>query len=801
MHRHMKSIISNEAFHDLVADMVVKEAEWMDEARAERAWEIFVKRADVHERRFREWMNDVFARQEAQVIANINANSDPELRGSPVRGLITKDIIDVWLFPSDEWVDDMKSIGGLYMTDAMAETGQAALDNLILDASFNVADPRAEAFIRNRSFKFATDVNDATQAALRANLSEGLAGGESIPELRKRVQQVFAEGYSPLDVRASKVRAEMIARSEIIRASNAGAELGFMQSGVVEGKEWYSALDERVCFPADTLVRCHRNDRPIQDIQIGDMVRSIKLTARQTPIIGDFPVTGIMKREYTEDLYGIQYNGRELIATGDHPVFVQSGKGMTEIKNIAVGDLVESPELIRYRITDTFCVPVSAISSETPFYVYNLEVAGGHTYYANGILVHNCPWCNDMHGKIMGLGQAFFEQGDGFTVDGSTLKLDYEEVRHAPLHPRCVDKETEIYTEHGWKLMKDTHIHESVMTLNPETRNIEWGTIIGKTEHKQDEMVHITNKQNSFDMMVTPEHPFFGYKRVDRGINGRKPEPIWLNGIEELNSEFRFYATSRWIGDDPEFISVGEPELFDTTIQFDVADFCRFMGYYLSEGSTIQRKTGRHQISIHQEIHHEQMWQELKDLPVKKIWKGKDKIYFSDEKLGRYLVQFGKSYQKYVPFEIKQLSAKYIRIFLEAYCLGDGHIKKGKRWKNGNFKDSIVYDTSSKRMADDLGELIIKTGKSVSYKLSDKAGKQMVIKGKTYTLNHDMWRVNELTSEYKMFRNMQVNRVPYNDIVYDVEVDRNHTILTRRNGKVIWGSNCRCTLLPVVIGV
>lgn len=35
------------------------------------------------------------------------------------------------------------------------------------------------------------------------------------------------------------------------------------------------------------------------------------------------------------------------------------------------------------------------------FSVYNLEVGDAHTFYANGILVHNCPLCNSMQGEII----------------------------------------------------------------------------------------------------------------------------------------------------------------------------------------------------------------------------------------------------------------------------------------------------------------------------------------------------------------------------------------------------------------
>ena len=267
-----------------------------------------------------------------------------------------------------------------------------------MDASFDVADPRAQAFISNRSFKFATDVNETTQSALRGSLSEGLAGGESIPELRKRVQSVFTDGYGPLNVRAGKARAEMIARSEIVRASNAGAELGYMQSGVVEAKEWYASISERTC-----------------------------------------------------------------------------------------------------------------------------------------------EYCLEMHGKTMGLGEAFFAQGDVMTVEGgSSIKLDYEEVRHPPLHPRCYSADTQIYIRRGWQLVSNAVIGDEVMTVNPKTRERLWGAhVVATTKHEATEMVHIYGDR--FDMLVTVDHPFFGYRLQD----GKKPKAVFIDGIDALPDDFAFYGWKR----------------------------------------------------------------------------------------------------------------------------------------------------------------------------------------------------------------------------------------------------------------
>ena len=364
------------------------------------------------------------------------------------------------------------------------------------------------------------------------------------------------------------------------------------------------------------------------------------------------------------------------------------------------------------------------------------------------------------------------------------------EEAHAflPIHPHCYDKETEIYTKSGWKYFKDVKMGESILTLIPESKQLEWNKVINKIKYKQDKMISLTNRQNSFDMLVSKNHPYFGYKRIMKNAK-RTVEPVWYDNIKKLNSEFAFYNSSKWQGEEREKTNING-------IVFNTKDYCRLLAYFLSEGSIVRRNNTRWQISIAQSNHLEKMWKDIKDLPLNRIWLGKDKIYISDDRLGEYLSQFGKSYEKYIPDEIKNLSAKYIRIFLDAYLLGDGNIKKGKNWKDGNFKDSRVYFTSSKRMSDDLGELIIKIGKSVSYKEDKCKGNKVKFKNGTYIINNDLWRVNELTSNYKFYSNLIIKEVNYNNMVYDVEV-KNHTILTRRNGKVIWGSNCRCAWVVV----
>ena len=98
-------------------------------------------------------------------------------------------------------------------------------------------DDVARLWILQRSLTLAKGINTATMSAIRMALAEGLAEGESIQLLSRRI-----EGY--FDTHA-KYRATMVARTETTVASNAGAVDRYQKEGF-EQKEWFTAMDERV---------------------------------------------------------------------------------------------------------------------------------------------------------------------------------------------------------------------------------------------------------------------------------------------------------------------------------------------------------------------------------------------------------------------------------------------------------------------------------------------------------------------------------------------------------------------------
>ena len=351
----------------------------------------------------------------------------------------------------------------------------------------------------------------------------------------------------------------------------------------------------------------------------------------------------------------------------------------------------------------------------------------------------------------------------------------------------CYHKDTEVMTKNGFKKFINLSPDDKILTLNPETKDLEYANIKNFFAKKIDNIVHIKGK--SLDMAVDPNHTFFTYKKIEHKKGKYSLEPRFIDGIENLGKmSNKFFGSSKWIGEEPEFIFIGNKK-----IKTDV--FCKFMGYYLSEGH-IDHKICTTAVHITQFKHLDKMYDDIKGMGFHKN-KGCLRLY--DKEIVEYLRKFGYSYEKYVPDEILKLSSKYIRVFLDAYALGDGSLSKKIKMYGNVGKTNQKYYTSSKRMMDTLCECIIKSGKGVSVKLKEMKGKSVKFKNGEYHLNTDMYWITEKENVYMQLKTANMSLMPYNDFVYDIEVDKNHTLLVKYGSCIHWNSNCKCDFKPVIV--
>lgn len=189
-------------------------------------WRRWTRQTDRREQQWETAAAEMFRRQQESVLARLRNRSRDAIAAESAP------------FDPDEWLGKWRQLGFDLMTDTFSDAAMEALDEIGVSSMFDLTNPLVTQWLQQRAQRFAQRVNDTTWNDLQKTLSEGIDAGEGIDDLAERIKKIFKE--------ASDGRARMIARTETIAASNAGGLEAARQSGVVRGKTWFSALDERV---------------------------------------------------------------------------------------------------------------------------------------------------------------------------------------------------------------------------------------------------------------------------------------------------------------------------------------------------------------------------------------------------------------------------------------------------------------------------------------------------------------------------------------------------------------------------
>lgn len=371
-------------------------------------------------------------------------------------------------------------------------------------------------------------------------------------------------------------------------------------------------------------------------------------------------------------------------------------------------------------------------------------------------------------------------------MDGKKFPLSEKEVgvNFPPLHNWCYDDKTEVYTSEGWKLFKDCKDDELYLSMNPENENISFMPAVRKVQYQYDgEMIKFKNR--TFNLLVTPDHMMIK-KYMKKDGSGK----FKFETAEKIGKSSAIPRGCKWEGTSPEHGYIGGYKI-------DIETYLKFMAWYLSDGSTTKTGKNSYRVKIAQETHFEYMWEQLQNLPFK-ITKTDCAINAYDYEVGREMSVYGKCNEKFIPDFIKSLSPELIKIFLEAYSIADGTVKKGRQWKGGKFEDTYTFFTTSKRLADDLGELILKAGARPSFFLHKTKGVAVKHHNGVYVGNYDTWVINWCNRVWSYLENIEKTKEEYSGMVYCVELPKWHTLYVRRNGKCCWCGNCRSTYTMVL---
>ncbi len=403
------------------------------------------------------------------------------------------------------------------------------------------------------------------------------------------------------------------------------------------------------------------------------------------------------------------------------------------------------------------------------------------------------------------------ENANGRIYPESVLKREVEKYMQKIHEKRgigeCYRPEAMILAESGWKQLKDIKIGENILTLNPETNEIEVKPVLNIIKKQFDgNMVRLSGR--SINDLVTPEHSYPLFNRENKFKKFITAKELLT---DDSVAHYYIPKTGKWEGKNDEYFTIPamteeeiagihkkdlrEKYLHPLVIPMEI--FAKFMGIYLSEGSHSKETSKSNKINIHQKkeevcIEIEKMLDEWGiKYTINEKTNGTKTYVISDMRLCKYVQQFGLCYNKFVPIELKQQNKDILRTFYDWFVMGDGRIRGDKR-RTGNKSLSDDVFSTSERLTLDLNEIQLKIGYSGNLLKEERNNDRLIegrlIKGEN---SHPMYfTYRSLTKGiYVDKRFLSVTEEPYSGEVMCVEVE-NHIWYVMDNGKCHWTKNC-----------
>ncbi|MDG6991542.1 MAG: hypothetical protein JRM99_09045, partial [Nitrososphaerota archaeon] len=354
----------------------------------------------------------------------------------------------------------------------------------------------------------------------------------------------------------------------------------------------------------------------------------------------------------------------------------------------------------------------------------------------------------------------------------------------------CYDEETEVLTKSGWKYFREVVSSDKLCTLNPETREVEYQgpeALVVFAHHKK--MISIKNR--AVDILVTPDHNMYIETQQDFKKGRNKFRFV---KAKDLQSQSLIKRTGKWIGEEQDVFVLPSVMVTDMrrsqgqiqetgTLEIPMDTWLKFFGVWLSDGSvstTNGEGLGSRVVSISQKKSPQRLEirEMLSQFPITFADYGKD-YCVHDKRLGEYLKQFGQAPGKFVPEFIKQLSPRQIQVFLDWFAKGDANLQ------THGFR---IFYTSSKLLADDIQELLLKIGRVGFVKSRMREERRWIV---------DHW-ADSSRPQYEVIERVQkgdswldrrdMKVVNYEGKVYCATV-KNHVMYVRRHGKPYWCGN------------
>ncbi len=438
----------------------------------------------------------------------------------------------------------------------------------------------------------------------------------------------------------------------------------------------------------------------------------------------------------------------------------------------------EHPELVRKHLgsvvphTDNYFAALnSAVFSD-----------GSFCYIPRGV---RCPMELSTYFRINTAGTGQFER---------TL-IVCEEGAYVSYLEGCHPAGEQVTTPTGWVNIESLRPGDEVLDHEGRPRKVK----AAMTRHHKGEMLTVRpmSRQNSF--RLTPEHPVLAIRRDEVSKPRKHRRAEWL---PEVDSEKLRTTPAEWMkagelkkGD---FLLVPKihVEQEHTGLSDDQVEL---LGYYLAEGSVhYNHCLKQHVIQLSFGLKELEMAQRARQLAMG-IFGRKASIAVCEERHGATVVFYGQEAAdwltrhcgkgaptKALSPEMMALPLPQVKRFLDAYLAGDGNISD--RGPDGQSR-MVRFCTVSQKLAGQVQMLlnrlgilawmqVRKGGPTKFTATSDRVIYRVPLYHVGYT-DDKSWDMVRQTDTHFIVPIREVTREPWDDLVFNIDVEESHTFLVR----------------------
>jgi DNA modification methylase len=355
-----------------------------------------------------------------------------------------------------------------------------------------------------------------------------------------------------------------------------------------------------------------------------------------------------------------------------------------------------------------------------------------------------------------------------------------EKAARGKLPSDCYADDTDILTDRGWIPFKDLALNDRVASVSPGGELVYAYPCKLHAYHYRGPMCSFRTK--TVDLLITPNHRLYVRPKHAEEYRFIEAQVVLQEG--QARGSGLYYALRNnltWQGEEPANDSFEVPSCdyqrayaAKPLPTFDLGDWCEFLGLYIAEGSATSY-ADRHEVSIAQlkRENLEHIASLLRRMGLTFHYDGSH-IVICNKQLTLHLQQLGKAHEKAIPRDLLRLPHRHLERLYQGLMRGDGCRRRNEE----------VYFTSSRRLADDVQELLLKLGYNANITLTQRSPEE----SPNWRPIHRVSR--RISRESTIFPSSHASMVDYDGMVYCCTVEPYHTLLVRRHGKPAVCGNC-----------